>query len=150
MDAKKTVSVVFVFLLISCIPALARENGTGAYANDKGVEDSSITYENFPVYKVMEAREAYVVVYNPSGTRMTNCVIPKKWQKGTVDDPRKLEIRAMQKNLKPYMTYVKKDGAFYKVLLTLPLSKLDSVWGVVDDSYKLNDADLSKDTLVLD
>ena len=44
-----------------------------------------------------------------------------------------------------YMTVIKRDGSFERVLLTLPVSRAAPVWGVADSTVKVDDAD--KDSL---
>ena len=149
MTTKKIVGTVLLFLLITCIPAVAQEQSTKKYANDLGVEDSPISYANFPVLKVMETTNAFVVMYIRTGIKLDKCVIPKSWENGNIDNPRKLEVRILQPSLKPYMTYITKDGSFYKVILTLPYSKNDSTWGVAKPKDKISDDQLSKDSLEL-
>ena len=53
-------------------------------------------------------------------------------KKGTVENPKKLKFRKLQTGLtKPFMTIVKKEGEFHRVILTLPMNKNDSIWGSV-------------------
>ena len=93
---------------------------------------SSLSYENIPILKVLEARDGYVVIYQKNKIGTGSTVIPKSWGTGTVENPKKLKFRKLQTGLtKPFMTIVKKEGEFHRVILTLPMNKNDSIWGSV-------------------
>ena len=103
---------------------------------------SSISYVNLPILKVLEGRDAYVVFYQKNRVGVGNTVIPKAWSKGNPENPRKLKFRKLDKGtLSSFMTVVKKDGEFFRVILTLPMSKQNSIWGVVDFSKQIQGAD---------
>ncbi|MCR5291143.1 MAG: hypothetical protein K6E51_14220 [Treponema sp.] len=109
---------------------------------------SNLSYENVPIYKILDGQGGYVVIYAKYGAAVGKATLPKAWIKSSVENPAKLVFRAAPRGIKPYMTYVKKDGAFYKVILTAPVSRTDSVWGVVERGAKLEGTD--KDTLELE
>ncbi len=54
-------------------------------------------------------------------------------------------FRALPKGMSSYMAVINRDGAFERVLLTLPVNRSAPVWGVADSTVKVDDAD--KDTL---
>lgn len=106
---------------------------------------SSLSYVNVPVLKVLEGREGYVVLYQKNRTGVGSVVIPKKWAKGTPEAPRKLKFRNSKMNSTSFMTVVKKDGDFLRVILTIPMNKQSGLWGLVDYHKELEGTD--KDTL---
>lgn len=107
---------------------------------------SSISYVNVPVYKVLDSKDAYIVIYAKNKVGVGQTVIPKKWAKYVPGEARKLKIRKLQNGkLKSFMTIVKKDGEFQKVLLTIPMDMRNSVWGVADSRKSIEGAD--KETL---
>ena len=96
----------------------------------KAFEQSSRSYVNVPVLKVFEHKDAYVVCYVNNNNELQYVSVPKIWFKqGTPD--RKAEVRALQNKLGPYMTICFDDGEFYFLYLSMPVSKLDSAWGVI-------------------
>lgn len=106
---------------------------------------SDITYVNVPVLKVLEGKDGYVVVYQKNRIGTASTVIPKAWAKGTPDNPRKLKFRNNNNPQTSYMTVVKKNNEFHRVILTIPMRKNNSLWGVVDYTKPLEGAD--KETL---
>mgnify|MGYP006916178173 CR=1 FL=1 len=104
--------------------------------------ESSISYRNVSIRKVLDHKDAYVVFYQ-KGHRDTGVVtVPKAWYK---ESPRKLEFRPLPKGMEPYMTILSKDGSFQRVMLTMPVDHVTPYWGVADSNVTINDAD--KDTL---
>lgn len=107
---------------------------------------STLSYENVPVYKVFDSKEAYVIIYEKNKVGVGETVIPKKWAKFVPSESRKLHIRKLPGGkLKSFMTVVKKDGEFKKVILTIPTDMRNPVWGVVNPGKQLEGTD--KDTL---
>lgn len=107
---------------------------------------STLSYENVPVYKVYDSKEAYVVIYEKNKVGVGETVIPKKWAKFVPGESRKLHLRKLPGGkLKSFMTIVKKDGEFKKVILTIPTDMRNPVWGVVNPGKQLEGSD--KDTL---
>ncbi len=116
-----------VLILISSV-CLCGFAGTRSETPEEGW--SSLSYENIPVLKVMESREGYVIIYQKNKIGVGSTVIPKSWAKGNPDEPRKLKFRNLKSGIvKPYMTVIKKDGEFHRVILNLPTSKTNTVWG---------------------
>ena len=133
--------VSFVIVLSS----VAQENQNSKPIWDHGDNVSDITYQNLQIYKIYDSKDAYVVVYAKSGIKVGQVSIPKDWAKTT---PRKLEIRNKPVKLSPYMTVIKQNGEFLKVWLTVPLNKLDSMWGVLPNGAQLDD--LNKESLEIE
>lgn len=103
---------------------------------------SSLSYVNIPILKILDSREGYVVIYQKNKIGVGQTVIPKKWARGTKDAPRKLKVRNLTGGkLKPYMTIVKDDGAFRSVILSVPASKSNMIWGVVPNGKELEGLD---------
>ncbi|MBR7064143.1 MAG: hypothetical protein IKI31_03200 [Treponema sp.] len=83
--SKKTTITMLFFAILSC----------AVFAVEKNEKDwSSITYYNVPIYKVLESKEAYVVIYGKNRVGAGSTIIPKKWAHGNVENPRKLQFRA--------------------------------------------------------
>ena len=113
--------------------ALFAENSSSASAPARTEGKwTDISYVNVPVLKILEGKDGYVI-------------IPKKWAHGTPEAPRKLKFRAVKTSLGSYMTVVKDAGEFKRVILSIPMNKNNSIWGVVDSRKNLEGAD--KDTL---
>ena len=93
----------------------------------------------------MESRDGYVVIYQKNKVGVGTTVIPKSWATPTKDSPRKLKLRKIKNPNESFMTIVKKGSEFHRVILTMPLEKNNSLWGVVDYSLKVEGTD--KDTL---
>ena len=106
---------------------------------------TEISYVNVPVLKVLEGKDGYVVIYQKNKTGVGNVIIPKKWGHGTEETPRKLKFRSVKTSLGAYMTIVKDGGEFKRVILSIPMNKNNSIWGMVDSRKNLEGAD--KDTL---
>ncbi|MBQ9238204.1 MAG: hypothetical protein IJ191_02665 [Treponema sp.] len=106
---------------------------------------ASISYYTVPIVKIYEASDGYLVVYQKNNTGVGSTVIPKSWNRGTADTPRKLKFRPTTGTLQPYMSVVSQDGAFLRVILTVPTSRMHHVWGVVRRGQRLNGTD--KETL---
>lgn len=109
-----------VFSVLLALPALAQ--------NTK----ADISYMSAPVYKILDSTNHYVVFYGKYGAELGIVTIPKKWSKWQKDTPRKLQIREMPKKLSPYITVVKKDNKFLKVMLTVPTDHNNRLWGIAD------------------
>lgn len=108
-------------------------------------QESEVTYRNVLVYKVLDHKDAYIVMYAKGHRDVATVTIPKKWYSSAINVNTKLSFRALPKGMDPYMTVISRNGSFERVLLTLPTSRAASVWGVADSSYVVNDAD--KETL---
>lgn len=104
-------------------------------------QESNLTYKNVTVYKVLDQKDAYIVLYAKGHREIGNVSIPKKWY---TESPKKLFFRPLTKGLGPYMSVFYDEGNFKKVILTMPTSRASSVWGVADSNVQV---DADKDTL---
>lgn len=103
---------------------------------------TSLSYENVPILKILEARNGYLVIYQKNHYGVGSVVIPKDWAKGNPETPRKLKFRNAKTVNSSFLTYVRKDGKFLRVILTVPASKRTSIWGVVDTYKDLDGCDI--------
>ncbi len=97
-----------------------------------GTTKADITYQIAPIYKILDSKDAYVVLYGKYGAKIGTVTIPKKWATWQKNEPRKLTIRELPPKLGPFITIVKKDNEFNKVMLTIPTSKTNKLWGIAD------------------
>ncbi|MBO5137188.1 MAG: hypothetical protein J6B81_01635 [Spirochaetaceae bacterium] len=98
---------------------------------------SSLSYRNITIYKVLDHKEVYIVLYAKHGVGVGQVMIPKTWYR---ENPRKLQLRLLDKGLDPFMTVVYKDGEFHKVILTTPSPKRGDTWGVASDYTDIGDS----------
>ncbi|MBQ7159414.1 MAG: hypothetical protein IJS09_08355 [Treponema sp.] len=106
-------------------------------------QESKLSYHNVTVYKVLDHKDAYIVMYAKGHRDVGSVTIPKKWYS---TKPSKLSFRSLPKGMAPYMTVIKKEGNFDRVILTMPVDHgISTVWGVADPGTVVNDAD--KDSL---
>lgn len=107
---------------------------------------TDLSYYQVPVYKVLDSKDGYVVIYGKNKSGVGKTTIPKKWAKNSSKNPRKLKIQTLGSGrLKPYMVVVSKGGEFNHVILNLPKNKSDQTWGVVD--YRKQIEGMDKETL---
>lgn len=118
------------------------DNPERQYKNE--FQESVMTYKNVTVYKVLDQKDAYIVMYAKGHRDVGNVTIPKKWYKGDKDNPKKLAFRKLSTGMSPYMTVLYRDGDFDQVILTMPVSRADPAWGVADSNAQV---DADKDTL---
>lgn len=122
MNLKK--SIIFATLCsILAIGAFAQEKTTGHTRAD-------ITYQTAPIYKVLDSTDNYVVLYGKYGAKIGTVNIPKKWAKWHKDTPRKLTVRKLPSKIAPFITIVKKNNEFLKVMITVPTDKNNPLWGI--------------------
>jgi hypothetical protein len=131
---KKILCMLFAVLMV-CTAVSAAETGNQARDETKW---TSISYVNVPIYKILESKDAYVIVYGKNHTGYGSTVIPKKWAAGNSGNPRKLKFRIVEGKLQPFMTVVTKDGNFLRVILNTPVSKSNSVWGITNDTKAID------------
>lgn len=108
-------------------------------------QESTVSYRNVQVYKVLDHKDAYIVMYAKGHRDVGRVTIPKKWYSASMRTDSKLGFRPLPKGMYPYMTVLSRDGEFERVLLTLPTTRNSPIWGVADSTVKISDAD--KDTL---
>lgn len=133
-------------LLVSCA-ILGSVFAVPTKYNESNPENwTTMSYVNIPILKILDSKDGYVVIYQKNKYGVGQTVIPKKWAKGTAEEPRKLKIRNITGGkIKPFMTVVKDDGNFNKVILTVPQNKRDAFWGIVERGKSIDGID--KDSL---
>ena len=99
MNLKKGI-VLSIFCFVLTLSASAQEY-------EGGHTTANITYYNAPIYKILDSRSSYVVLYGKYGAKIGTVTIPKKWAKWQKDTPRKLTIRKCPNKINPYITIVK-------------------------------------------
>ena len=136
---------LFILSVLLCagvlFTAAAKEKADYKYE----FQESAVSYRNVQVYKVLDHKEAYIVMYAKGHRDVGTVTIPKKWYSAAMRAESKLNFRPLPKGMYPYMTILSRDGSFERVLLTLPTSRNSPIWGVADSTVKISDAD--KDTL---
>lgn len=105
------------------------------------------TYFNMQILKVYEHKDAYLVLYNKTGTKMGQVAITKDWFK--YDSPNHSRVRPLPPTMYPYMTIIYKDNAFYKVYLNMPADRSDSAWAVLSPNVDISSR-INKETLELE
>lgn len=144
---KKLLVLLALFSVFTCSLFAAESDGEKKQSEYIHNEEkwSDFSYVNVPILKVMEARNAYVVLYQKNKYGTGKVVIPKNWANGNKDNPKKLKFRSVKHTNESFMTVVKNNGDFYKVYLTLPMSKANPIWGIADTRRDIDGGD--KDTL---
>lgn len=132
---------VFILSALLCVGVLfsaaAIEKGDYKYE----YKESKLSYHSVQVYKVLDHRDAYIVMYAKGHRDVGTITVPKKWYANATTKDSKLSFRALPKGMYPYMTVFTRDGQFDRVMLTLPVSRDNPVWGVADSTHKVPDAD---------
>lgn len=138
------------FVVLALSAALILGTVCSGFAAESNVKTSpekdeskwtDLSYENIPILKILEGKDGYVVIYQKNRIGTGSTVIPKSWAQGTPDNPRKLKFRNTNNPNTSFMTIVKKGNEFKRVILTIPLSKRNSMWGLVDYSVPLEGTD---------
>ena len=109
---------------------------------------SDVTYFSVPVLKVLDSRDAYIVIYQKNKIGTGTVLLPKSWTLPTKsgDQPVKLRLRQVNTMNEAYFSVYKRNGEFYRAVLNVPMKKTNPIWGIVDQkNSKLEGAD--KDTL---
>lgn len=139
----KKILLVFSLIFTFSLSVFAQEENS----NNKTVKNeskwSSFSYVNVPILKILEGKEGYVIVYQKNRVGIGSVVVPKKWAKGSVDSPRKLKFRNVKGHNASFMSIVKKEGEFYRLILSIPMSKNNPVWGINQGTIE----GVDKDTL---
>lgn len=130
---------LLALIIASCmaLPLFAQESGSQRVW-DHGDNISEYSYRNVNILQIYDAPGAYIVFYEKASYKMGQITIPKKW---AVNNAGKLQFRNKPAGLSSYMTVVYKNGEFYKVLLTLPSNRNDSVWAVTPRGIQIPNAD---------
>ena len=136
---------LFILSALLCVGVLfsasAKEKADYKYE----YQEANVSYRNVQIYKVLDHKDAYIVMYAKGHRDVGTVTIPKKWYSSASSAQSKLSFRALPRGMYPYMTVLSRDGSFERVLLTLPITRNSPVWGVAASDYKVNDAD--KETL---
>lgn len=135
----KKILMILALFSVFTMSVMAQDSGK------KEKKQSEYSYVNLPIVKVYEGKDAYVVLYQKNKVGIGKTVIPKKWAHGTPENPRKLKFRNTRIADGAYMSVIKKAGEFQRVVLTLPMSKQNTIWGVADYHKEIEGSD--KDTL---
>ncbi|MCH5295701.1 MAG: hypothetical protein J1F14_07395 [Treponema sp.] len=134
----KRFALVLIAAVCMALPAFSQESEDSKPFWDHGDNVSSISYHSVNIYKVLDQRDAFVVLFERDGLRVGKAVVPKKWAQ---ENPRKFVLRNKPKGLPSYMTVFYRDGEFSKVILTVSLNKQDPVWSILPNSTKLSGTD---------
>lgn len=130
---KKILLVLALFTVFSGL-LFAAENTKDSGTSFEKTEGkwSDISYVNVPILKILEGKNAYSIIYQKNQVGVGSVVIPKTWAKGSSDSPRKLKFRKVRSGYNSFMTVIKDEGEFKRVILSVPMNKSDSIWGVAD------------------
>lgn len=136
----KKLLVVLALISVFTMSVFAQDAKSHSYEKDES-KWTDLSYKNVPVLKVLDAKEGYLVIYQKDHVGVGTTVIPKAWAKGNVDQPRKLKIRNVDTAIESYMSIVTEGGAFKRVVLNVPKSKNNRIWGVVENGTVLEGVD---------
>ena len=130
---KKTLLILALFTVFSGL-LFAAENSNDSGTSFEKTEGkwSNLSYVNVPILKILEGKNAYSIIYQKNQVGVGSVVIPKAWVKSSPDSPRKLKFRKVRSGYNSFMTVIKDDGEFKRVILSVPMNKSDSIWGVAD------------------
>ena len=141
---KKILMVLAMFAVLTAAVFADTKENSNVPERTEG-KWTEISYVNVPVLKILEGKDGYVVIYQKNKTGVGNTIIPKSWIHGNTENPRKLKFRQVNTAVGAFMTIVKDGGEFKRVILSIPMNKSNSIWGMVDSRKNLEGAD--KDTL---
>ncbi|MGP1459688.1 MAG: hypothetical protein ACTTKL_10330 [Treponema sp.] len=135
---KKIIAAAFIFAVsfasVFAVPT--------KYNETKPENWSEMTYVNLPIYKILDSKDGYVVIYGKNRNGTGSTVIPKKWVRSSKDNPSKLKLTKLYRGtLKSFMTVVKKGGEFHHVVLTIPMDKNNPVWGILENGAEIQNVD---------
>lgn len=137
--------LVFVFALFFSATLFAQEaQETKSSRKRNDAKWSSVTYVNIPISRIYQTSKAYVVVYQKNKTGLGSTTIPKEWVNGSSENPSKLKFRSVKGALQPFMTVIKKEGSFLRVVLSTPPDTNVDFWRLGDDNAV---SDTDKETL---
>ena len=137
----KKILVILTLLAVFSAALFADNNGSANAPERTEGKWTELSYVNVPVLKILEGKDGYAVIYQKNKTGVGNVVIPKKWGRGSEDSPRKLKFRSVRTSIGAYMTVVKDGGEFKRVILSIPMNKNNSIWGMVDSRKNMQGAD---------
>lgn len=130
---KKTLLILALFIVFSgMLFAAEKTNDSGTSFEKTEGKWSNLSYVNVPILKILEGKNAYSIIYQKNQVGVGSVIIPKAWVKSSPDSPRKLKFRKVRSGYNSFMTVIKDDGEFKRVILSVPMNKSDSIWGVAD------------------
>ena len=137
---------IFIIALLASIftCAVFAENQDLSHPKDES-KWSDMTYVTAPVMKILESKDCYVVIYQKKYAGTATVTIPKTWNSFKKDTPRKLKFRNIKDPGASFITVVKKNDEFYRVIISCPMKKNNNLWGVIANNYVVEGAD--KETL---
>ena len=137
---------IFIIALLASIftCAVFAENQDLSHPKDES-KWSDMTYVTAPVMKILESKDCYVVIYQKKYAGTATVTIPKSWNNFKKDTPRKLKFRSIKNPNQSFITVVKKGGEFHRVILSCPMQKNNSLWGIIANNLVVEGAD--KETL---
>lgn len=124
----KKLLAITLFAVFCVLPVLAQQDEKYTPIWDHGNNVSELSYQNVRIYKIFDQVDGYVIIYEKGAHGTGTVVVPKAWYK---DRPVKLQFRELPKGITPYLTLYKLNGEFYKVVLSVPDNRRESVWGVI-------------------
>ncbi len=132
---KKIIMALVVGLAVT-VSAVAQSSSSSTPIWNHGDNVSDISYESVPIYKILQTRDAYIVIYLARGMKVESLVIPKEWEKRGEEN--KLRFRNKAAGLDSLMTVFYKGGSFDHVILTVNINKMDPIWAVAPNGTKVD------------
>lgn len=102
--------------------------GMFAQTNTSTTQEDSYFYQSVPVFKVFSHKDGYLVIYQKNDSNLNKVAFPKEWFDAF---DKRGSIKALPKNLDPYMSVFYNNGSFDCVIIYMPVSKLNSTWGML-------------------
>ncbi len=136
----KKILLLLALTVIVNFAVLAQDNSNSNSKRDEA-KWTSLSYVNVPVLKVLDGKDAYVVIYQKNRTGVGTTVVPKAWARGNPENPKKLKFRNAKNPNEAFMTIIRKEGDFKRVVLTIPTNRSSGLWGVVDYHKELSGTD---------
>jgi len=134
----KKIVMIFLLAVVVLFPFFAQKTSE---------TEGAFTYFNVQVLKVLEHKDAYLVLYNKTGTKMGQVALPKEWFKYNSSNHSRL--RPLPQGMQPYLTVIYKDNAFYKVYLNMPTDRTNAVWSVLSPNIDISSR-INKETLEIE
>ncbi|MBQ3670850.1 MAG: hypothetical protein II921_05170 [Treponema sp.] len=144
---KKSFIVSALLLAATLFTATAFEAGKSESDYKYQFQESGVYYKNYTVYRVLDHKDAFVILYAKPRGLVGSVSIPKAWYSTDGNTKAKLSFRPLPKGMAPWMTVLSRDGSFDHVVLTLPVSRTHAAWGVASSDVDLGD--LNNETLEL-
>lgn len=142
---KKLFIVSALLLAVTAFSAVAQDSQKQEREYKYPFQEAGIYYKNVTVNKVLDHKDAYIVMHAKGHGSVGTVTIPKSWYSTNGNTSSKLSFRPLPKGMAPWMTVISKDGAFNHVILTMPVSRAHAAWGVADPGKQIEDT--NKETL---